>query len=124
MNNEIIHEFIKFYYQCLNEKNNDLYSYFIEHSELMYNDEYYKGKQIIEFLYNKCKNINYKIIKINYLINGTRRVNIVISGTVNKYENVFNNKKQKLEKKFTDFIHLALGNNKQYWIHNIITHIN
>ena len=124
MNNQIIYEFVNFYYKCLNEKNSDLYPYFIEHSELMYNNNYVKGEQIIEFLLKKCTNTNYNVSNITFLINGSRRANIVVSGTLNDFEKVYLNKKQKIEKKFTDFIHLAFGNNKQYWIHNIISHTN
>jgi len=117
MNELIVNEFMQFYYNNLNTKENDtcfkhIIPHLKQHSIFIRDNKQLKGeKQIIDTIFKTP----YQFIpqKIDILINGERRANVMVSGQVTSgYNEALNN--------FSEYFHLAYGNDKQYWIHTSI----
>lgn len=115
MNKEIVNTFIDLYYQNLNNKNHDILCNHLKDSTTFIRDlSEWKGvKSILTFLQNTP--LSYQPMKMNIMINGDRRANILISGKI-KDENT------QMVVCFTEYILLAFSNQKEYWIHTSILH--
>jgi hypothetical protein len=113
MNENIVYDFVSFYYATLNaSKYVDLQTYMKEHTTFVRKKTKYKGIScIMSMLIDTCNNKGTFVpYNIDILTNGDRRANILISGLCgNSY--------------YCEYMHLAYGNDKQYWIHSTILHV-
>jgi hypothetical protein len=111
MNTDIINKFLNFYYCSIN-------SHLIENikphvrdaSCFIRNKKQFKGVSNIINHLNECKNNIFMPIDTDILLNGERRANIMVYGSINDIP-------------FVEYIHFAYGNDKQYWIHSSILKI-
>lgn len=107
---DIVNEFVNFYYQCINANNIDAILKHIKiHSVFIRNGTHFKGPvQITKVLHESYKPNMFVPMKMDFLLNGDRRANIVVSGITNN------------QRPFNEYIQLAFGNDKSYWIHSTI----
>ena len=104
-------EFVKFYYNELNLHSDiKITNLYKGHSVMIFQDEKLYGNiNIINKL--KClfnQNICYNVKHIDFLYSGAKKINILITGEVTLTNLIIY--------KFTEFIHLANGNDGLYWI--------
>jgi hypothetical protein len=108
---------MKFYYNNLNTKENDMSKHLIphlkQHSVFIRDSKQLKGeKQIVETIFKT----SYHFVpqKVDILLNGERRANVMVSGQV------LSGSSDKALNYFSEYFHFAYGNDKQYWIHTSI----
>jgi hypothetical protein len=108
MNESVVEPFLQFYYSQLNEKRfEQIIPHLKEHSTFSREQLNLKGTENIINSLNMM-NGHFEPKKVTYLMSGDRRVNIVVSG-------IFNH-----QYIFCEFLHLAYGNDKSYWIQSSI----
>lgn len=111
MNEDIVKEFVHFYYKCLNEHTLDLLKpHLKENSKYIRHDTVLNGTASILDGVTRDE-ICYTPLKYTILINGDRRANVLISGEINNHM------------KYTEYLLFSLSNKKEYWIHSSILHI-
>lgn len=116
----VAREFVEFYYKQLNSHScNEIAYLFTEHSIGCFEGEKYIGNSnIISKLTTWIEQgIQYAPNSIDVCHSGARRLNILITGKVKlntQAENIYN---------FSEYIHLGIGNNGQFWIPTIIFRI-
>jgi len=111
--NQVAKEFINFYYQNLNSKNfNEINTLIKPYSIISFEKVRYTGNNINP-LFNIYNNVNMNFTPKDYdtLHSGARRINILVNGVLNYMENG-----QALERKYTEYIHLATNKEGQFWI--------
>lgn len=115
MNKEIVNTFVDLYYQNLNTQNYERLSNHLKDSSTFVRDlsEWKGGPSIVNFL--QTTSLSYQPIKMNVLINGDRRANVLVSGKVK-------DDKTQMIVPFTEYILLSFSNQKEYWIHTSILH--
>jgi hypothetical protein len=116
LNKEIVTNFVQFYYQCLNSNNVDALLTHIKSHSVFVRDGgvHHKGPvQIENLLRENCDTGQFMPLKFDFLLNGDRRANFVISG-------VFSNAHENTQVPFCEYIQFAFGNDKSYWIHSSI----
>lgn len=108
MNESIVETFVGFYYAQLNKKTMEhVAPHLKEFSIYVRDDVKFQGKErILNAL--RASDVLFEPKKINILINGERRANVVVSGLLNGRH------------PFCEYIHLAYGNDKSYWVHSSI----
>tara|TARA_B110000261_G_scaffold161089_1_gene201909 strand:- start:1905 stop:2264 length:360 start_codon:yes stop_codon:yes gene_type:complete len=114
MNENVVNEFVTFYYNCLNTKSEHLLSpYLKNNTKIIRNNCEFTG---VENILNGISVLNgisslcyYTPLKYNVMMNGDRRANIIVSGKINGTMLYF-----------SEFILLSLSNRKEYWIHSSI----
>jgi len=114
MNEAVAKEFINFYYNTLNSANiESLKPYITQHTTYIRNNQKFRGfDQVHLNCFNYPHKYNVNINEADVLLNGDRRANIVVSGFINDLYY------------FTEYIHFAYSNNKTFWIHSSILHVN
>lgn len=112
LNETTIKQFLEFYYNAINSKSPALLvPHLKEHTTFVRNKTHFKGgNNIVNLLSILHTNVSIIPKDMDVLLNGHRRANIMISGMCD-------------DKPFTEFIHFAFGNDKQYWIQSSILHI-
>lgn len=115
MNKEIVNTFIDLYYQNLNNKNYDSLCNHLKGSSTFVRDtiEWSGTSHIISSL--KSNDFTFQPIKMNVLVNGDRRANVLVSGNIINAQN-------QVTIPFSEYILLSYSNNKEYWIHTSILH--
>lgn len=115
MNKEIVNTFVDLYYQNLNTQNYERLSNHLKDSSTFVRDlsEWKGGSSIVNFL--QTTSLSYQPIKMNVLINGDRRANVLVSGKLK-------DEKTQMIVPFTEYILLSFSNQKEYWIHTSILH--
>lgn len=111
--NQVAKEFINFYYQNLNSKNfNEINTLIKPYSIISFEKVRYTGNNInpLFSIYNNM-NMNFTPKDYDTLHSGARRINILVNGVLNYIENG-----QALERKYTEYIHLATNKEGQFWI--------
>ena len=112
----ILEEFIKYYYDCLNNKNfNELIKFYKKFSEIIFDSVLYKGETLQNlFMLLQENNIKYTIKTIDYLMSGNHRMNILVTGTITVNDNI--------SKLFTEYLHFGTckDNVHGYWIQSSI----
>ena len=106
-------QFVKFYYDNLTTKNYDVVGNNIKHFTIIsFEKNKYEGQNIAE-LYKRFNEMNMQFIVSDFdtLHSGARRINILVTGIIRFIENG-----QQIERGFTEYIHLATGKNKEFWI--------
>jgi hypothetical protein len=105
LSEQIIRQFLEFYYNAINTNNMmALLPHLKAHSTFVRNNTHFKGNDnILNSLSILHSNKLIVPQKMDFLLNGDRRANIMVSG---KFD----------DKPFTEYIHFALGNDKLYWI--------
>ena len=121
----LIQNFIKYYYENISLKNiTALSQLFREHSKyniegnIIYGDE----NIILKLSEIAQSNIKYNISTVDYVSSGDRRLNILVNGTIttNTFNTLYQSQHFTITKNFTEYIHLGMGNDKNYWIPSII----
>ena len=113
--NEIINQFIHFYYTSINNKNLDnIFKFIQNHTEIIFESQIFKG---LDNTYSYYKNLmtstsNIKIIDISKTSFAGRRCNIVVFGTIKVNDNE--------EKHFVESIIFQQGKKNIFWIHSSI----
>ena len=115
MNKDIVGEFVHFYYKCLNDSKTELLvphlkdnSHFIRH-----NIELHGTHNIVSQITQNC--VKYSPVKIDIMINGDRRANILITGTIHNGNTSTH--------KFSEYLLFSFSNKKEYWLHSSILHL-
>lgn len=106
-------QFIKFYYDNLNSKNyNQIMVHIKNFTIFSFQKERYTSNNILTY-FNQLqqKNCQFHNIKFDTLHSGSRRVNILVTGTMS-YNNGFNTVSQQ----FSEYLHIATGKNDEIWI--------
>ena len=119
-----IQNFVKYYYENISLKNISALSHlFREKSKyniegnIIYGDENILLK-LSEIAHN---NIKYNISTVDYVSCGDRRLNILVNGKITTNTlNILQAEYFTITKNFTEYIHLGIGNDKNYWIPGII----
>ena len=116
---ELVKNFIDFYYTSINNKNIlPLQELFKDYSKYNFEGNILSGANNILNNINSqiLSDIHYKINTYDYLPCGDRRINILINGEIKfKIDSV-----NYIIKHFNEYIHLAYGNDKKYWLPSII----
>ena len=124
-NHEIlIQNFVKYYYENISLKNIPALSQFFREKSkyniegnIIYGDENILLK-LSEIAQN---NIKYSIWTVDYVSCGDRRLNILVNGKITTNTlNILQGQQFTITKNFTEYIHLGMGNDKNYWISSII----
>ena len=114
MNEIIADKFIKLYYGHLN---NHAIAQLIPHlrecSTYVRDNVTIKGRDNIQNMLNQFGQVHFEPKQMTILVNGDRRANIMVSGIM--VSGISNTKYT-----FCEFMHLAYGNDKNYWIHSSI----
>lgn len=115
--NSVAIQFIKFYYDNLNSKNYQQINTLIKpYTLISFEKNHYNGSNINTlFQMNNNMNLQFTPNKYDTLHSGARRINIIVTGTIQFIENNL-----QTEKLFTEYIHLATGNPNEFWIQNSI----
>lgn len=114
MNEDIVTEFIQFYYKCLNNNTLvDLEPYLKDNSKYIRHDVKLNGAKCILNGITRT-DITYAPTKYNLFINGDRIANVMITGNIIQGNSTLN---------YSEFIMLSISNKKEYWIHSSILHI-
>lgn len=117
MNEDIVKEFVHFYYKCLND--NTVEQHLIPHLKdnsrfIRHNIELYGIQSILSQITKK--GVIYTPTKINIMLNGDRRANLLITGHIHDPEvnNIIT---------FSEYMLFSISNKKEYWIHSSILHL-
>lgn len=118
--NQIVNDFLLFYYDCLNKKDinskdkNSFESLYKKYSEIRFNENIYKDESLYLF-FNNLNSINsaFTVSTFDILMSGNHRVNILVNGSIKVYQNIFN---------FSEYIHFGTckDNDLGYWIQSSI----
>lgn len=111
--NNVASEFIKFYYDNLNNKNYDKILNMIRNYSLTsFEKTKFNGNQITDlFLRYQQMGCQFKINDFDSLHSGARRINIIVTGVVQYFQD-----QQVVQRNFTEYIHLATGKPGEFWI--------
>ena len=114
---EITSQFINFYYTNLNAKTTECLHPYLRHFTIISSQKNrYQNEGILEY-FNNLVQMNSQFTDIDYdtLHSGARRINILVSGTINYDLNGLH-----VTSKFTEFIHLSTKKEKdkdmEVWI--------
>ena len=114
---EITSQFINFYYANLNAKTTENLHPYLRHFTIISSQKNrYQNEGILEY-FNNLIQMNAQFTDIDYdtLHSGARRINILVSGTINYDLNGI-----RISSKFTEFIHLSTKKEKdkdmEIWI--------
>lgn len=112
--NAVATEFSKYYYTCLDTKNMEILNLFKSKSMMNFYKEEYKGEYIIS-KYKQIfeNNIKHNIEQIIAIPDGSRRINVMITGTICIGDEAG-------PKQFTQYFHLCWLGDGQYWIKDTI----
>ncbi len=117
---QIVNEFLQFYYGCINEKNfystetKSIASLYKKYTEIKFNGHVYNIDNLSIFLkFMNDINAQITIKSVDILMSGNHRVNILVNGTLNNLGNLIN---------FSDYIHFGTckDNDIGYWIQSSI----
>ena len=115
---EIVKQFINFYYNCLNEKNfKELVKLYKQYTEINFEGIRYRGEELQKLFESlNQNNLIFSLNSIDYLMSGNHRINILITGTVKKDDTV---------KIFSEYLHFGTCKDKKtneygYWIQSSI----
>lgn len=111
--NNVASNFIKFYYDNLNNKSYDQILNLIKnYSIYSFEKNKFNGNQMSElFMRYQQLGMQFSINDFDSLHSGARRINIVVTGVVQ-----FLQDGQLVQKNFTEYIHLATGKPGEFWI--------
>jgi hypothetical protein len=116
---ELVKNFVHFYHNSINNKNIlQLKELFKDFSKYNFEGNIIYGIDNIFNVINSqiTTDINYKVNTYDYMSCGDRRLNILINGEITfKIDGV-----NYINKHFSEYIHLAFGNDKKYWVPAII----
>tara|TARA_B110000208_G_scaffold191674_1_gene259501 strand:- start:2950 stop:3360 length:411 start_codon:yes stop_codon:yes gene_type:complete len=124
VNSDIVTEFIEFYYGILNshdiEKIGELFK---SKSQVIFDGKPCESLENIGELFSqlfRCE-INLNIEKISSSNSGTRRFDILVNGvvTINEVQEETSEVVQ-ITRQYSQYLHLAYGNDKTFWIQKII----
>lgn len=116
MNKEVVNTFVEFYYRSLNERNFESLKPHLKGSSTFVRDtsEWNGTNHIISCLQTNA--LTYQPLKLNVLVNGDRRANVLVSGTLVDH-------KTNTTVPFSEYLLLSFSNSKEYWIHTSILHV-
>ena len=104
---EILREFINYYYTCLNQKNfAEIFKFFKDFTKIKFDSVEYKGFKSLQDLYNNLNlyNFIYTVNSYDYLMSGNHRMDILVTGKIQINEDV---------KYFTEYIHFGTCKNNE-----------
>ena len=118
MNKEVVGTFVEFYYRSLNERNFVLLKPHLKGSSTFVRDtsEWNGTNHIISCLQSNA--VTYKPVKLNVLVNGDRRANVLVSGTLVPTDHTIT-----APIPYSEYLLLSYSNTKEYWIHTSMLHV-
>ena len=111
--NNVASDFVKFYYENLNNKNYSLVLNLIKNYSISsFEKNKFNGTQMSD-LFRKYQEMGmqFSVNDFDSLHSGARRINIIVTGVVQFYQDG-----QIIQKNFTEYIHLATGKPGEFWI--------
>lgn len=115
MNKEIVNTFLDLYYQNLNNQTYDrLLNHLKDSTTFVRDSSEWKGASSIMSFF-QTTSLSYQPLKMNVLINGDRRANVLVTGKLK-------DEKTQMIVPFSEYILLSFSNQKEYWIHTSILH--
>jgi hypothetical protein len=106
--NEIAQNFIKYYYDLVDNHNVNIQNLFKNYSCMTFCNQEYKGDTILLKYQEIYKHLTKHVIEnIHAIPDGNRRINILVTGIL-YIDNI--------PRKFTQFFHLCILDDNSYWI--------